>query len=180
MNCTSSERQFEAYLDNTLIPVRRARLLAHLNHCGRCKGILDELRVVDALLASPREVELPENFTFASMAEVRSMPKPHVSHAPAPIVAYLVSFLVAAWLLIGASFVFGGPVMRVAGETALALSIEAWRTLGAIGHAGLRAAGDLGGLGNWVAIAGVVECGAGLILITTILRRRWVAERARS
>jgi anti-sigma factor RsiW len=180
VNCTSSEQQFEAYLDNTLIPVRRASLLAHLGTCGRCKGILDELRVVDALLASPREIELPENFTFATMAEVRSMPKPHVSHAPAPVVAYLVSFLVAAWLLIGAAFVFGGPGMRVAGETALGVSIEALRTLGAIGHAGLHVAGDLGGLGNWVASAAAIDIAAALILVTAVMRRRAAAERARS
>ena len=39
--------------------------------------MLDELRVVDALIAAPRHVELPENFTFATMAEVRSLPRPH-------------------------------------------------------------------------------------------------------
>jgi len=117
VSCNSSEALFEQYLDNTLLPARRAVLLAHLNHCGRCKGVLEELRVVDALIASPRHVELPENFTFATMAEVRTLPRPQVSTAP--VYAYLIAYLVAAWLLAGAGFLFAASAMRAFGETAL-------------------------------------------------------------
>ena len=46
MSCNSSENLFEGYLDGTLAPAQRARLLAHVNGCGRCKGVLDELRAV--------------------------------------------------------------------------------------------------------------------------------------
>ena len=178
MNCSSSENLFEAYLDNTLIPAQRARLLAHLKSCGSCKGMLDELRVVDALLVSPRAVELPENFTFATMAEVRSLPRPHVSRAP--IFAYLVSFLAAAWLLIGAGFVFASSTMRVAGETSLGLSLEALRSLGVLGRAGLEVAADLGGLGTWVAAAVAIDIVAALIVGLAIMRRRSALERVRS
>ncbi len=77
MNCSSSEDRFEEYLDGTLAPAVRVRLRAHLDGCGSCQGMLEELRVVDALIAAPRSVELPENFTFATMAEVRALPRPH-------------------------------------------------------------------------------------------------------
>lgn len=177
MSCSSAEVLFEGYLDNALTPAQRARLLSHLGGCGSCKGILDELRVVDALLVSPRVVELPQNFTFATMAEVRSMPRPHLSHAP--VFAYLVSFLVAAWLLIGAGFLLASSTMRAFGESALGLSVEMARPLGAIAHAGLHVAGDLGGVGTWLGAAAAIDAVAALIVGIALIRPR-LADRIRS
>jgi anti-sigma factor RsiW len=179
VSCSSSESLFEAYLDDTLLPAQRARLLAHLSACGRCKGVLDELRVVDALLASPREIELPQNFTFATMAEVRSLPRPHVSRAP--LLAYLVSYLVAAWLLIGAGFLLASTTMRAFGETALDVSAQIARTFGVVGHAGARVVGDFGSLGTLLGAAIVLDVVVALALIVafTVVRPR-LAERIRS
>lgn len=179
MSCNSSEALFEAYLDDTLAPAQRARLLRHVNRCGRCKGVLEELRVVDALLASPRTVELPENFTFATMAEVRSLPQPHAS--PAPVYAYLVSYLVAAWLLIGAGFVLAGNVMRAVGETSLDVSAQLARTFGSLGHAGAGLVGDFGQLGTIVGGAIVLDLivVAMLVFGFRVVRPR-LAERMRS
>jgi hypothetical protein len=177
VSCSSAEVLFEGYLDNVLTPAQRARLLSHLGGCGSCKGILDELRVVDALLVSPRVVELPQNFTFATMAEVRSMPRPHVTHAP--VLAYLVSFLAAAWLLIGAGFLLASSTMRTIGESALGLSAEIARSLGAVGHAGLHLAGDLGGLGTWFGAAAAIDAAAVLIVGIALIRPR-LADRIRS
>ncbi len=140
MNCGRAEALFEAYLDDTLVPARRARMLAHVNRCGRCKGVLDELRVVDALLASPRQLELPQHFTFATMAEVRGLPPPRASSAP--LVAYLVSYLAAAWLLFGAGLVLANGVLRAFGETAFDVSFQAVRALSAFAHTGARIFGD--------------------------------------
>ena len=179
MSCSSVEALFEGYLDDTLAPAQRARLLAHVRGCGPCAGILEELRVVDALLASPRSVALPENFTFATMAEVRSMPRPHVSRAP--IVAYLVSYLVAAWLLTGAGFLLAFPTMRAAGETALDASAQFLRTAGALAGVGTRVAGDLGSLGPMLggAIVFNVMLVVALIVGFRVVRPR-LAERLRS
>jgi anti-sigma factor RsiW len=179
VSCNSSEALFEGYLDHTLLPAQRARLLVHLGSCGRCKGVLDELRVVDALLVSPRAVELPENFTFATMAEVRSLPRPHVSTAP--VYAYLVSYLVAAWLLIGAGFVLAGSVMRAFGETALDMSAQLARTLGVVGHAGVRIFDHLGSLGTLLGAAVVLDVFFAFVLVVgfTVVRPR-LAERLRS
>jgi anti-sigma factor RsiW len=179
VSCSSCEQRFEAYLDDTLLPVQRAQVITHVNACGRCRGVLDELRVVDALLAAPRSVELPENFTFVTMAEVRSVPRPHVSHAPT--FAYLVSYLVAAWLLIGAGFLLAPNVMRAFGETALDLSGPVARMIGSFARAGLRVAADFGLLGPaggaaiFVAAAAVVTA----IVALALLRPR-LAERLRS
>jgi len=179
VSCSSSEALFEAYLDHTLIPAQRARLLAHLNGCGGCKGMLEELRVVDAPLAGPRMVGLPENFTFATMAEVRSLPRPHVSHAP--VFAYMVSYLVAAWLLIGAGFLLASSTLHAIGETILDLSREVLRTFGSLGYAGSRLVGDFGSLGTFVGAAVVLDIAVALTLIVgvAIIRPR-LAERLRS
>ena len=179
MSCSSSEDLFEAYLDGTLVPAQRARLLAHLAGCGPCKGVLEELRVVDALISSPRHVELPANFTFATMAEVRSLPRPHATSAP--VYAYLVSYLVAAWLLIGAGFVFAATAMRAFGETALDVSASLARMVGIVGHAGARIAGDFGPLGSLLGAAIVLDVAVVLALVVgfTVVRPR-LAEHLRS
>ena len=178
MNCNSSENLFEGYLDGTLAPAQRARLLGHVNGCGRCKGLLDELRVVDALIATPRRVELPQNFTFATMAEVRSLPRPHASRAPT--YAYLISYLAAAWLLIGAGFVFAPSTLRAFGETALDMSASFASTVGVFAHAGTRALGDIGSLGALFGAAMLLDVTIVVALIAgfIILRPR-VAERSR-
>jgi len=150
VSCSSSEALFEAYLDRTLTPVRRASLAAHLRSCGRCTGVLEELRVVDALLAAPSPTELPPNFTFATMAEVRSLGRPRAS-AP-PVAAYLVCYLVAAWLLIGAAFLVETASMHALGETALDVSRELTRALGTLGHASTRLIDDFGSVGALVEI----------------------------
>jgi anti-sigma factor RsiW len=179
VSCSSSEDLFEAYLDGTLLPAQRARLLSHLAGCGACKGTLDELRVVDALISSPRHVELPANFTFATMAEVRSLPRPHVSSVP--VYAYLVSYLVAAWLLIGAGFLFASTAMRAFGETALDVSATFVRVFGLVGHAGARVAGDFGALGTLLGAAIVLDVAVVLALVVgfTVVRPR-LSEHLRS
>jgi anti-sigma factor RsiW len=178
VTCSSSEALFEQYLDATLLPARRARLLAHLNRCGRCKGLLEELRVVDALIASPREIELPPNFTFATMAEVRSLPRPHVSRAP--VYAYLVSYLVASWLLIGTGFLLASTTLRAVGETALDVSALLVRTFGIVAHAGTRTLGDFGSLGTFLGAAIGLDVAVALALVFgfTVVRPR-LAERLR-
>ncbi len=177
MSCSSSEALFEAYLDDTLLPSQRARLLTHLNRCGRCKGVLDELRVVDALLATPREIALPENFTFATLAEVRSLPRPHVSRAP--VYAYLISYLVAAWLLIGAALLLASPTMRAFGETALDVSLQFAHALGAVAHAGVRVLGDVGALGTAVGAVILLDAAIAAGLIFGFVVRPRLTQRLR-
>ena len=78
MNCSWCEERFERFLDGLLTAGESAALRRHVDACGACYGLLEELRVVDALLLEPRSVELPPNFTFATLACVRTMARPHV------------------------------------------------------------------------------------------------------
>jgi anti-sigma factor RsiW len=172
VTCSSCEDLFERYLDDTLAPAQRARVLTHLRQCGRCKGILEELRVIDALLVAPRTVALPENFTFATMAEIRSLPRPYASTAP--VVAYVVSYLVAAWLLIAAGFLLAGSAMRAFGETALDAGAHVMRLFGAVGDAAMRILGDFSSLGAVVGAAILIDVA---LIVAVIVGLRLVGTR---
>jgi hypothetical protein len=78
----------------------------HLRACPSCTGLLTELRVVDALLATTSPRELAPNFTFAVMAEVRNTPK-H-AHRSTPVWGALALYLGAAWVALCAfAFIAG-------------------------------------------------------------------------
>jgi anti-sigma factor RsiW len=179
VSCSSSEALFERYLDGTLTPARRAHVRAHLRTCGRCTGVFEELRVVDALLAAPSAPELPPNFTFATMAEVRALPRPHVSSPP--LLAYLVCYLVAAWLIVGAAFLIENATMRVLGAVALDVSRQAARALGGLAQAAGRFVGDAGTLGVVFTLALAVGISVALALVVgvAVVRPR-IAARLRS
>ena len=133
MNCTSAERAFEGFLDGTLAARERAAVLVHVDACDPCRGLLEELRVVDALLLAPREIRLAENFTFATMAEVRAQPRPQRPKSRAG--AYAVAYLAASWMLIGAIALLAPQTMHVLGAAALAFSRTVADAFGGAGGA---------------------------------------------
>lgn len=107
MRCSSSEALFEGRLEGTLTWLQRTRLDAHLESCARCSAVLEELRVIDALLLTPRALEPAPNFTFKMMAEIRAMPAPQRVRATWPWMFVL--YLALSWLAIGAWFAIGRP-----------------------------------------------------------------------
>ena len=109
MACSSSfEALLDEYVDGTLGPRERARTEAHLRACDSCPALLEEVRVIDALLLGPRQLEPAPNFSFKVMAEARSMHPPHRAHVPHLLV--LGSYLAFAWIAIGLFFWLGdGP-----------------------------------------------------------------------
>lgn len=96
MRCSSCEPVLDRYLEGTLSARRMADVRAHLASCASCAAVMEELRVVDGLLFTTRAPELPQNFTFAVMAEVNGM------RAPRPVQHSFWSFLAiypaAAWV----------------------------------------------------------------------------------
>jgi hypothetical protein len=68
------------------------------------------LRVIDGLLLSPRQLEPAPNFTFKVMAEARCLPAPHVHRSQH--LAVLGTYVVFAWVAIGAFLAFGGASAR--------------------------------------------------------------------
>ncbi len=110
MRCSYSEARLDAYVDGTLSPPERARVQAHVADCERCRRLLEEFRVIDALLLTPRRLEPAPNFTFKVMADVRTTPQPHVRlHSPLPMLG---AYVVFAWATIGAFLLWGGTAAR--------------------------------------------------------------------
>ncbi len=72
MRCSSCEPLLDAYLEGTL-PVRQARGVAsHLRACPGCAALLQELRVVDALLTTARAPGVGPNFTARIVAVTKA------------------------------------------------------------------------------------------------------------
>jgi hypothetical protein len=131
MNCSSAEALFERFLEDELPAGQRSSLLSHVDLCAGCGGVLEELRVVDALLLAPRQIELAPNFTFATMAEARAVPPPGSS--PPPIRAYLVSYLAAAWLVAGAAVLVAPQMMHVLAGTIVDVARNIADAVGGLG-----------------------------------------------
>jgi anti-sigma factor RsiW len=110
MRCLSFEPLLDDFVEGSLTPVVRGRLQSHLESCESCSGLLEELRVIDALLLTPRALEPVSNFTFKTMAEVRSMRAPHLRRTPT--LRVVVAYLAFAWLAIGAWFLFDAHSAR--------------------------------------------------------------------
>ncbi len=95
----------------------------HLQRCASCAAILEELRVVDGILETARPIEPAPNFTFATMAEIRSMAAPRV--APTRTLAFIGIYLAAVWAVVGVWFVIAGTSARIAFTTIAATATHA-------------------------------------------------------
>ncbi|MFN2450466.1 MAG: anti-sigma factor [Candidatus Baltobacteraceae bacterium] len=98
MHCSSCEPLLDRYLEATLTPRRMAQVGAHVAQCAHCRALLQEVKIIDALLFTTRVPELPHNFTFAVMADVQAMP---AVRAPAHrLWSFLAIYSAAAWLAV--------------------------------------------------------------------------------
>lgn len=96
MRCSSCEPLLDRYVECTLNARQMRQIAAHLQSCESCRTLLAELRVVDGLLFTTAVPDLPENFTFAVMAEVNSMPVPRARQHP--VWSFLALYCSAAWV----------------------------------------------------------------------------------
>ena len=156
MRCSSCEPLLDRYLEGTLTPRELSEISAHVRECGGCANLIEELKVVDALLLTTSVPELPANFTFAVMAETRSLPapKPHRQRVWSFIAVYLAAAWVAAvaiFLASGATFSkFGTALTSFGSRVASDLSSAA----SGVGHgAPALATFSLGVLGIDLALA---------------------------
>jgi anti-sigma factor RsiW len=180
MRCSSFEPQFDAYVDGGLTPAQRARIAEHVAGCESCSSLLEEFRVIDALLLVPRQLEPQPNFTFKVMAEVRCLPRPHAHRtAPLPILA---TYVVFAWVAIGAFLVFGGAAARAMvggiGAAFQHLETHSLALIGAVQHLFGRQAFDITAamgalLGLDLLFASVV-----VVLYTALRARRVQIDRS--
>ena len=107
MHCSSCEPLLDRYIEGTLTPREMAQVRKHLGTCRHCESLLGEVRVIDALLATTKPIELPPNFTFAVMADARTMQIHALRRFP--LWGALAGYLVAAWAVVTALYVTFGP-----------------------------------------------------------------------
>lgn len=96
MRCSSCEPLLDRYVEGTLKPREMIAVSTHLKQCASCRELLAEVKAVDGLLATTAVSALPENFTFALMAEVRSLPAPRARQHP--LWSFLTLYSAAAWV----------------------------------------------------------------------------------
>ncbi|HET9393740.1 MAG TPA: zf-HC2 domain-containing protein [Candidatus Rubrimentiphilum sp.] len=116
MRCSSCEPLFDRYLEGTLTPREQNEVAAHVRSCGQCALLLEELKVVDALLFTTNAPELPVNFTFAVMAETRSMPAPVWREHR--IWSFVALYVTAAWVAVIAAIAISGAKFSTIGAAA--------------------------------------------------------------
>jgi anti-sigma factor RsiW len=136
VNCSSFESLLDEYVDGALAPRDRALVAAHVPGCANCSSLLEELRVIDALLLGPRTLEPAPNFTFKVMADVRTTPRPHRHRIHG--LALIGTYLAFAWIAIGFFFVFGGPSAHAAWSALQATAGHAGDAFGALSAATAR------------------------------------------
>lgn len=110
MRCSSCEPLLDRYIEGTLKPAQMREVSAHVSSCERCRALLDEVKMIDALLATTQVPELPQNFTFAVMAEVNSMPAPRARQHP--LWSFLALYSAAAWVAVVAAMALTGTAPR--------------------------------------------------------------------
>lgn len=132
MRCSSSRLLFDGLLDGALAGRTHVALEQHLEGCFDCRGLLEELRVVDALLLQATSADVPAGFTERTMNEIARLPMPRPA-GPA-LLPFVVSYLIAAWLAIGLAFLFAGDATRAAMATALGVSGAELAAIGALAH----------------------------------------------
>lgn len=155
MRCSFCEPLLDRYIEGTLKPREMIAIAAHLRGCESCRALLDELRVVDGLLETSRVPHLPENFTFAVMAEVRTLPAPRARQHP--LWSFLVLYSAAAWVAAVMAMALTGTA-----PSTVAAAIGGWLSrLGSI--AGSLAAGFSPGLSH--VVPPLAAFGAGVLLI---------------
>jgi anti-sigma factor RsiW len=136
VNCSSFESLLDEYVDGALAPRDRALVAAHVPSCANCSALLEELRVIDALLLQPRKVDPAPNFTFKVMADVRTVPRPRVHRIPG--LAVIGTYLAFAWIAIGLFFLFGDGMAHATWLALIAAGSHAGDAFGALATATAR------------------------------------------
>lgn len=123
MRCSSCEPLLDRYVEGTLTPREMMRVRAHVSACPRCASLLNELRVIDALLATSTPVDLAPNFTFAVMAEARAF-APSARSKRRSVWPVLGTYVVMAWIALAGSFVVFGSRLRFVDAFAASVSAQ--------------------------------------------------------
>lgn len=82
MRCSQAGKYFSPYLDGELGTTDAARLEAHLAHCDRCSGKLDEIRRLHGLFMQVERFSAPPGFSARVMETADAHPVKGFSFFP--------------------------------------------------------------------------------------------------
>jgi anti-sigma factor RsiW len=173
VRCSSFERALDEYVEGDVPPREREQIEEHLAGCASCRMLVEELRVVDALLARPRTLEPAADFTRATMSEVLATAPPAAPQSQFwPIT---LAYLVFAWAVLAVWFTVNGPIAHLTEEVLASLWFAAasWFTAisSIVGH-------TFGGAGAAIALLGVaVLCLDALLAIALVAMLKVVRPR---
>jgi predicted anti-sigma-YlaC factor YlaD len=134
MRCSSCEPLLDAHLEGTLSAVRVRAVAHHLRRCRVCEGLFDELRVVDALLATAHAPgSVGSDFTQAVVSATQAARPQRVKRIPVwlPLLAYLALAWAAVGFAVTQSPKLSGPfsVLGTSGERGWAAISAALRAV---------------------------------------------------
>jgi anti-sigma factor RsiW len=164
VRCSWFEPLLDDYLEGTLRPREGRRVAAHLRGCPGCARLLDELRVVDALLTTARPPGVAGDIT-AAVVSATAATRPHARPGIRLGVALLL-YLLAAWAVAVAAFV-RLPELFQFGSVSMLFAERDLAALGAATHA-LAPATPLAA----AAVTGVLLIDAVLLAATFYAYRR--------
>lgn len=121
MRCSACEPLLARYWERTLDTRQAARVEAHLRTCAHCIKLLDEIKVVDALLVTTNAPELPADFTAAVMHATKT-PRPQRNRGL--LWTSIAAYMVLAWMMIFVWFAFQAHTGTL-GRIALAVPVVA-------------------------------------------------------
>ena len=124
MTCVKATEQIQELLDGTLGPIRTAELRQHLDECGSCRALHDDLQRVRDVAAGLEPLEPPDHVWIQIAGRLRQEGRvADRVDTPAPG-AHPAWFAIAAALVLAVGlslyFVISGPSGGTAPETAAA------------------------------------------------------------
>lgn len=180
MRCSSCKPLLDRYSEGTLSTAEVLRIAAHLESCAECSAVFEELKVVDGLLTTLTPAQGPAaNFTFAVMAEARSMPLPVAPRTN--VLALSGAYILVAWAIIAvwlqvAGIGFSGALLALAGFAANAAGVAHSVTAGLTGVFGSGTPQVTAFVFTVLALD--VAIGLGIALIYFVIRPRLAARLA--
>lgn len=114
MRCSSCEPLLDAYLEAALRRRQLREVVLHLQSCRDCASLMEELRIVDALLTTAHSPGVDSNFTAAVVSATREA-QPHAPRR-LPFWLPLLAYLGIAWGLVAAVALRSHDTARVLSE----------------------------------------------------------------
>ncbi|MBV8530968.1 MAG: zf-HC2 domain-containing protein [Candidatus Eremiobacteraeota bacterium] len=111
MRCFSCEPLLDAFLEGTLRRSQAREVAAHVRECVGCDELLQELRVVDALLTTARPTGgVTPGFTAGVVSATRATQTRLPRRPPLPLLLLL--YLVVAWSLAALAMLRSNELLR--------------------------------------------------------------------